>query len=69
MGYRLSYVFARTVFRARRDPAALSMLATYLGCAARRRPRYPNRDVREFIRRQQQLRRLPSRKREALGRA
>ena len=68
MGYRFSYVFARTIFRARRDPAALSMLATFLGCAAKRRPRYPNSDVREFIRRQQQLRRLPSRKREALGR-
>jgi poly-beta-1,6-N-acetyl-D-glucosamine synthase len=68
MGYRLSYVFARTVFRARRDPAALSMLTTFLGCAAKRRPRYPNPDVREFIRRQQQLRHLPSRKREALGR-
>lgn len=68
MGYRLSYVFARTVFRARRDPAALSMLATFVGCAAKRRPRYPNRDVREYIRRQQQLRNLPSRKREALGR-
>jgi glycosyltransferase involved in cell wall biosynthesis len=68
MGYRLSYVFARTIFRARRDPAALSMLATYIGCAAKRRPRYPNRDVREFIRQQQQFRKLPSRKREALGR-
>lgn len=68
MGYRFSYVFARSLFRARRDPAAMSMLATYVGCAAKRRPRYPNRDVREFIRRQQQLRKLPSRKREALGR-
>ena len=68
MGYRLSYVFARTIFRAHRDPAALSMLATFLGCTAKRRSRYPNRDVREFIRRQQQLRHLPSRKREALGR-
>jgi glycosyltransferase involved in cell wall biosynthesis len=68
MGYRFSYVFARTLFRARRDPAALSMLATFVGCAAKRRPRYPNRDVREFIRKQQQLRKLPSRKREALGR-
>lgn len=67
MGYRLSYVLARTLFRARRDPAALSMLATFIGCGVRRRPRYPNRDVREFIRRQQQLRKLPSRKREALG--
>jgi biofilm PGA synthesis N-glycosyltransferase PgaC len=69
MGYRFSYVVARTLFRARRDPAALSMLAAYLGCIARRRPRYPNRDVRDFVRRQQQLRKLPSRKREALGRA
>lgn len=68
MGYRISYVFVRTLFRARRDPAALSMLATFLGCAARRRPRYPDRDVRAYIRRQQQLRNLASRRREALGR-
>ena len=69
MGYRPSYVVTRTLFRARRDPAAFSMLASFVGAAVRRRPRCPDEQVREYLRRQQRLRNLPSRKREALGEA
>jgi hypothetical protein len=44
------------------------MVAGYAASAIRREPRYADQAVREQLRRQQSLRRLPVRLREALGR-
>ena len=68
MGYRPSYVLLRTLHRASREPAALMILWAWLAAATRRRPRIADELVREHLRRQQSLRRLPARAREALGR-
>jgi glycosyltransferase involved in cell wall biosynthesis len=68
LGYRPSYLVARTVFRALRQPAALAMPLGYAVSALRRRPRYDDEAVRAWLRREQSLRRLPARAREALGR-
>jgi poly-beta-1,6-N-acetyl-D-glucosamine synthase len=67
MGYRVSYLTLRALYRARRDPLALAMLWGYAEAAARRRPRCPDADVRAYLRDQQSLRRLPLRLREVLG--
>ncbi len=69
MGYRPSYVLARTVFRLRRDPAAAAMLWSYLTSALHRAPRCADPAVRTYLRRAQRLRDLPARKREAVGEA
>jgi biofilm PGA synthesis N-glycosyltransferase PgaC len=69
MGYRPSYLFIRSLFQARRDPAALAMLWGYAAAAAGPDRRYPDPGVRAYVRRQQSLRRLPMRAREALGRS
>lgn len=68
LGYRPSYLVVRALYRARREPSALAMVAGYLGAAIRRRPRYPDSEVRAWLRREQSLRRLRTRAREALGR-
>ena len=70
MGYRLSYLVVRTLGRALRDrdPAALAMLGGYVAAAVRREPRYGDREVREYLRRQQSVRHLPLRVLESLGR-
>jgi len=68
MGYRPSYLGFRALFRAREDPAALTMLLGYAGRAIARRPRYADPAVREHLRREQSWRRLRLRVREALGR-
>ena len=53
MGYRPSYLALRTLYKARREPAALAMLWGYAGAAARRAPRCPDeRLVRELRERQ-----------------
>jgi glycosyltransferase involved in cell wall biosynthesis len=67
-GYRPSYVLARSLFKARKEPVAVALFAGYLVAAIRREPRCEDRSAREFLRRQQALRRLPLRAREALGR-
>lgn len=67
--YRVSYVILRALFRASKQPAAIMMIAGYLVSWIRREERYPDRDVRELVRRQQSLRQLPRRMREVLGRA
>ena len=66
MGYRLSYLLIRTAYRVLRDPAAVGLLLGYARAAAGRRPRCADEDVRAYVRRQQSLRRLPLRVREAL---
>jgi hypothetical protein len=68
MGYRFWYLALRSLHHARRDPAAIAMIAAYLRCAVRRSERYSDRDVRDYLRAQQQFRRLPFRMLEALGR-
>jgi glycosyltransferase involved in cell wall biosynthesis len=69
MGYRFSYLLARTLFRARREPAALAMLGGYTRAAVRRRPRCADPAVRRHLRAEQGLGSLPLRLREALGRS
>jgi biofilm PGA synthesis N-glycosyltransferase PgaC len=69
MGYRPSYLAIRALFRAVREPRALAMVWGYATSAVRRSPRYPDPEVRAWLRREQSLRRLPRRAREALGRS
>jgi glycosyltransferase involved in cell wall biosynthesis len=69
MGYRLSYLLLRTLYRARRDPAALGLIRGYLSAALRREQRCPDPVVIRLIRLEQRLRELPKRIREATGRA
>jgi glycosyltransferase involved in cell wall biosynthesis len=68
LGYRFSYLLARTIHRSFRNPAAMGMLFGYLVASARRSRRHPDRAVRDHLRRRQGLSRLPLRAREALGR-
>ena len=67
LGYRVSYLLARTLWRARSERAAVAMLSGYGTAAMRREPRGPA-DVRAHLRREQRFRKLPLRLREALGR-
>jgi GT2 family glycosyltransferase len=68
MGYRPSYALLRALRHAARDPAALALTWAYAAAALRRRPRCADPGVREHVRRQQELRRLPARARETFGR-
>jgi poly-beta-1,6-N-acetyl-D-glucosamine synthase len=68
MGYRPSYVLARTLHQMRRDPAALAMLSSFLAAMARRSRTCPDPGVRRYVRSSQRLRTLPRRRREASGR-
>jgi poly-beta-1,6-N-acetyl-D-glucosamine synthase len=63
MGYRLSYMFVRTVGRAVRDrePAVFAMLWSFIVAGLRREPRYPDERVIRYLRGKQSLRALPSR--------
>jgi poly-beta-1,6-N-acetyl-D-glucosamine synthase len=67
MGYRFSYLLARALFKARRDPAALAMIEGYVRAAARRAPVLPDREARRYLRNTQRLRSLSARAREARG--
>ena len=69
MGYRFSYLLLRATFHARRDPAALAMIGSYLVAALRREQHYGDFAVRAQLRQRQSLRHLRSRLREAQGRA
>jgi len=68
MGYRPSYLIVRSEYRALRDPAALAATAGYARAVLRRSPRYDDAEVRDLLREEQSLRKLPQRIREALGR-
>lgn len=61
MGYRFSYLFLRTIHRARKDRAAFGMLEGFVRAALRREPRYADPEVRAYVRRKQSLRTLASR--------
>lgn len=67
-GYRPSYLVLRSLFKARKELAALALIGGYATAAARREPRSDDHAARSYLRRQQSLRRLPVRAREALGR-
>jgi cellulose synthase/poly-beta-1,6-N-acetylglucosamine synthase-like glycosyltransferase len=67
MGYRPTYLVARTLHTMRRDPAALAMLWTYVESKLRRAPKSPDTTVREMVRESQRFRALPARRREARG--
>ena len=66
MDYRVSYLFARTLFQSLRNPAAVGLLAGYARARVRRLPRCPDSELRAYVRRQQRLRSLPLRAREAM---
>ena len=68
MGYRFPYLLARALYQARRDPAHLAMIGSYISAAVRREDRCQDAEVRSYLRDQQRLSRLPLRAREALGR-
>jgi poly-beta-1,6-N-acetyl-D-glucosamine synthase len=66
MGYRLSYLLVRTLYRMLRDPSAVGLLLGYTRARARRHPQCADVEVREYVRKQQSVRRLPRRAREAM---
>jgi glycosyltransferase involved in cell wall biosynthesis len=68
MGYRPSYVVARTVHHIRRDPAALAMLWSFIVSTVKGGPTCPDPSVRDYVRRMQRFRHIPARRREAVGR-
>jgi poly-beta-1,6-N-acetyl-D-glucosamine synthase len=67
MGYRPSYLFARSLFQARHDPRALAMVVGYLDSALRRRPVLDDPDAVRHLREKQRFRSLRHRAREARG--
>lgn len=67
MGYRPSYLLARTLYRAYRQPSALAMLPAYARAAIVRSERLPDESVRQSLREQQRLRVLRARRRETRG--
>jgi hypothetical protein len=69
MGYRPSYVFARTLGRAvrDRDPGTFAMPYAFLRAALRRETRYEDELVRRYLQSEQRLRRLPLRMVESFG--
>lgn len=68
LDYRPGYLLLRTLHWARKDLTALGMLRGYFGDAVHREARCSDEAVRAYVRRQQTLRNLPLRMREALGR-
>ncbi len=67
MGYRLSYLLARTAYYVRQEPAAVAMVWGYAGAVARRKPQLDSQEAIAHLRELQSLRALPSRIREKLG--
>lgn len=68
VGYRPSYLMLRALYKAKREPAALAMIAGYAAAAFRREPRCPDMLARAYLRGEQSFRALPLRVREVLGR-
>ena len=67
MGYRPSYLLARTAYRVRQEPHAAMMLVGWAAAAIRRQPRVRDARVRAYLRDQQRIRQLPLRARETRG--
>ena len=68
VGYRPWYLVLRSLFNARREPAALGMISGYAAAVVRREPRSRDADARAYLRRQQSMRSLRLRSLEATGR-
>jgi poly-beta-1,6-N-acetyl-D-glucosamine synthase len=68
MGYRPWYLVLRALHNARRDVGALGLLFGYAAAGIGREPRFADESARAYLRRQQSLRHLPARLREARGR-
>jgi glycosyltransferase involved in cell wall biosynthesis len=69
MGYRAYYTVVAAVFNAREDVSALVSILGFAAAALRREPRHEDPRVVAYIREQQQVRMLPRRIAEKLGRA
>jgi poly-beta-1,6-N-acetyl-D-glucosamine synthase len=67
MGYRPWYLVARTLYRMRRDPAAVGLIYGYLSASARHSPRLQDPRARAVLRADQSIGNLFRRRREALG--
>lgn len=65
MGYRVSYLLLRAAFKSLRNPRALALLTGYGRNWLTRAPRCADPGVVAFVRREQSVRRLPRRLREA----
>ena len=63
MDYTVTYLLARTFGRAVRDRdlAVFAMLWGFATAKAKREPVYEDREVRDYLRRQQRIRHLPHR--------
>jgi poly-beta-1,6-N-acetyl-D-glucosamine synthase len=68
MGYRAWYLLARSLWHMRREPGAFGMVLGYSAAALQREPQNPDLLSRAYLRRQQSLRNLKLRAREATGR-
>ena len=66
--YRPWYLVLRSLWQARRGPAALAMIWGYAQAALAREPRLEDEAARAYLRRQQSIRLLPLRAAEAAGR-
>jgi biofilm PGA synthesis N-glycosyltransferase PgaC len=66
MDYRVSYLLARTLYQTLRNPAAIGLLGGYARARVQRQTRCPDAELRAYVRRQQRLRNLPLRAREAM---
>jgi glycosyltransferase involved in cell wall biosynthesis len=66
--YRPSYLAARAVFHALRDPAALAMLPAFVGASVRREEQCQRTELVTRLRERQRLRQLHRRAGEAVGR-
>ena len=67
MGYRYSYLVARTLYYLPKEPSAIGMLWGYGNAVVSRKPRCAAEAAIRHLRRQQSFRALPSRMREKLG--
>jgi glycosyltransferase involved in cell wall biosynthesis len=67
MGYRPSFLVIRALRHTLSNPAAIMMIAGWAKPALAREPACSDETARAYLRRQQRLRELPKRAREALG--
>lgn len=67
MGYRPAFLVLRAVHNARTDPFALALLHGWAAAAVLHEPRCADAKARALLRREQRLRELPARRREARG--
>jgi len=68
MGYRPSYVLFRSLYRMRREPAAVALVGGYGLAAIRRRPQLKDAAAVRYLRETQRIRNLGTRLREVQGR-